>query len=392
MEESGWQGASCAARLDVRTLCVGMLLAGTAFSGAAASDRGDSKCISCLDGQIVCSPYAWKTLGSGEKAEIEAAMPGAYVRATIAGTSRISLVVDGETNAGCPAASMPVVEYSIDEKPFEVVPLTKTAGEYALPLGDKLDPALPHRVDVYFRASDLTNGRWTKTASRLRLVGFRVDSGATLSPTPSSAKRALGFGDSITEGVGGDGEFTSWQKIAVNNARATWFPMIAAALDAEYGQLGSGGQGMVRGLELPPLTETWSQFDSESSRLVEGKLVPAPDYIFCAMGTNDFEKVIDEDYGRWLREIRTAAPEAEIFCIIPPLQLHADEIEKAVDQRREAGDGRVHSIPTASIASEYRVNQGPTRMAYDGVHPSVYGQARLAALIATEVGKVLGGE
>lgn len=59
-------------------------------------------------------------------------------------------------------------------------------------------------------------------------------------------KRAIGYGDSITEGVGVDGLFTSWSLIGVNNARATWFPLVCAVLDCEYGQLGSGGWGMAQ--------------------------------------------------------------------------------------------------------------------------------------------------
>jgi lysophospholipase L1-like esterase len=312
------------------------------------------------------------------------------LRATFSAASQIALVIDREANAGCPPQSMPVVEYSIDEEPYKVASLTETSGEYLLILGDGLDPALPHRVEVIFRAADLTNGRWTKTASRLRLVGFQLNQGAEVEPTAVRPKRVIGFGDSITEGVGGDGKFTSWQKLQVNNARATWLPMVAGALDAEYGQLGSGGQGMVRALELPALTETWSRYDAESSRLIKGKLLPEPDYIFCAMGTNDFEAVITEQYLSWLLAVRNACPAAYIFCIVPPLQVHAGEIASAVATRREEGDTRVHLVETTSLADEYRANQGPTRLAYDGVHPSVYGQARLAALVAAKAGMVIG--
>ena len=57
-------------------------------------------------------------------------------------------------------------------------------------------------------------------------------------PRPRATEGAIAFGDSITEGVGVDGLFTSWQKLDVNNARETWFPIVCAALDCEYGQPG----------------------------------------------------------------------------------------------------------------------------------------------------------
>jgi lysophospholipase L1-like esterase len=346
--------------------------------------------ISCTDAQIVQAPYVWKTLASTRRPGLEAMMPGAYLRATFQGAKCIALVIDGDANAGCPAASMPVIEFSIDERPFETVQLSKTAGEYQLPVAAQLDPEQQHRVEIFYRAADLTNGRWTKTSSRLRLVGFELNPGAGVAPTPVRTKRAIGFGDSITEGVGADGEFTSWQKLEVNNARATWLPMVAAALDAEYGQLGSGGQGMVRGLELPPLSETWSKYDGETSRLKDGRLSPPPDFLFCAMGTNDFDKDITDAYLGWLQEIRNACPQAQVFCIVPPLQVHDREIGVAVERRRRDGDLRVHLVSTASLKNEFRANYGPTRLAHDGVHPSDIGQARLASLIAVEVGRALG--
>lgn len=355
----------------------------TAPASQAADGEGN-RFVSCFDEAVVRAPYVWKAIGAGETAAIEACMPGAYLRLTVNGSAEVALVVDGDANRGCPPVSMPVIEYSIDERPFTIVPLTRTAGRYAIPLTNDLDPALPHRVEVFFRAADLTNARWTKPASRLRVIGFEIGDGAKLVESSRRPKFALGFGDSITEGVGGDGLFTSWQKLEANNARATWLPLVAGALDAEYGQLGSGGQGMVRALELPALTETWSRFDSESSRLVDGKLSPQPDYIFCAMGTNDFETIITEDYTRWLRDVRQAAPNAHIFCIAPPLQVHADEIAAAVTSRRSEGDKRVHLISTAALAAEYRVGQGATRAAFDGVHPTVFGQAQLGALIASQ--------
>ena len=114
--------------------------------------------------------------------------------------------------------------------------------------------------------------------------------------SPRRLRKAIGFGDSITEGVGADGLFTSWQILGVNNARATWFPMICAALDCEYGQLGSGGLGMTRTLNLPPLPQVWHRYDATTSRLTGQLLLPEPDYVFCSLGTNDFEKDVTADY------------------------------------------------------------------------------------------------
>src|ERR1700730_1427509 len=108
------------------------------------------------------------------------------------------------------------------------------------------------------------------------------------------------------------------QSLGPNNARAAWFPVVCAALDCEYGQLGSGGQGMTRALEMPPLGQTWDRYDATTSRLTGGLLVPEPDYVFCGMGTNDFEKDISADYTAWLAAVRKACPHAHLFCVVPP--------------------------------------------------------------------------
>ncbi|BBO36453.1 hypothetical protein PLANPX_6065 [Lacipirellula parvula] len=358
---------------------------------AAGQEAKAHTTASPLSAEIVRSPYVWKTLSGTDAAPvIEAAMPGAYLRATVGKTTTIGLVVDGSGNAGCPADSMPVIEYSVDEQPFKIVPLTKHDARYVLPLAEGLDASRPHRVEVVFRAADLTAQRWTSPKTRLRIAGLELDRGGELLPTAARPKRAIGFGDSITEGVGVDGLFTSWQSLGVNSARTAWFPLVATALDCEYGQLGSGGQGMVRGLELPPLPETWSRFDSEASRLTGGRLDPQPDYVFCAMGTNDFEKNIAETYAAWLRDVRAACPTSQIFCVIPPLGVHDQEIRDAVAERRAAGDERVHVVETAALAPLFRAGQGATQLAADGVHPTLEGQGRLAALIAVAVAKADG--
>lgn len=348
------------------------------------------------DPDILLAPYVWKCSGTGFSARAEATMPGAYLRANFQRSASLSLAIDGTANQGCPAASMPVVEVSIDDGPYRTVPLTRTGELYNLSLGDKLDREAIHRLEFYFRAADLAQHRWTSPTAHLRIAALQLEPGGRLLPCPRRPKRAIIFGDSITEGVGVDGLFTSWQSLGVNNARCSWCPFVATALDCEYGQLGSGGQGMVATkLELPPLPITWDHYDAQTSRLSNGRLVPEPDCVFCAMGTNDYRPEdlakFQEAYVRWLAAVRQSCPTAQIFSIIPPLGTHRQEIAGAVVTRYRQGDTRVHWIDTAALKSGFVANR-PTRLAYDGVHPSLYGNALLSGLILAEVQKVLDGK
>jgi lysophospholipase L1-like esterase len=356
------------------------------------SAKPEAHIIAIDDAGLVMAPYVWKQSGKGNTGHAEAAMPGAYLRATFQSSTSVGLVVDGTANRGCPASSMPVIEYSIDEGEFKVGPLTRTEFNYTLDLFQGLDAAKPHRVEVVFRAADLLQDRWESSKAHLRVTGIALDQGGVLLPSPRRPKKAIGFGDSITEGVGADGLFTSWQSLGVNNARATWFPIVCAALDCEFGQLGSGGLGMTRTLNLPPLPRVWDHHDSATSRLIGGSLLPEPDYVFCSLGTNDFDKDITIDYTDWLITVRRACPNTRIFCVVPPLQVHRTEIQAAVASRNQARDRRVYLIETARLASGFRSGQGATQLGHDGVHPSQFGHAMLAAIIGDQVRAVLDRE
>ena len=85
--------------------------------------------------QILLAPYRLEAIRRRLAARAEAAMPGAYLKAAFRGSTSVGLVVDGSINRGCPAASMPVIEFSVDEGPFKVVPLTSDEASYVVPRG-----------------------------------------------------------------------------------------------------------------------------------------------------------------------------------------------------------------------------------------------------------------
>ena len=346
------------------------------------------------DAKIHWAPYVWKRLGAGPSARAEAAMPGAYVKTAFQGSASIRVLIDGTANNGCPAQAMPVVDFSIDRGAFQTVQLVRTGEVYPLSLGEGLDRTVAHHLELYFRAAGLGPKRWTDSTVHVRIAGFELNSGGSFLPCPVKPKRAIGFGDSITEGVCAEGLCEYYSNLLMNNARVTWFPLACNALDCEYGQLGTGGQGMVTtSMAIPPLPLTWDHYGPDSSRLSGGLLLPEPDYVFCAMGTNDYREdksliPIAEAYARWLASVRRACPNARVFCIVPPLGWQAADIRDAVAARNNAGDTKVHLIDTSPLWSSFST-KGPTQLAPDGVHPSVFGNAALGALIAVEVQKML---
>jgi hypothetical protein len=366
-------------------------------SSSTLSDQSEKKewtFVALGDANINYAPYVWKRTGSGRAARAEAAMPGAYFKAAFQGATAVRVLIDGTANDECPAPAMPVVDYSLDQGALKTVQLSKTGEVYSLSLGEGLDGGAAHRLEFYFRASCLGPRRWEASTVHLRIAGFELESGGSFIPSPTKPKRAIGFGDSITEGVCVEGLCPYYSNLLMNNARVTWFPIVCSVLNCEYGQLGSGGQGMVTAaMALPPLPQTWDRYDPSASRLTKGLLAPEPDYVFCAMGTNDYREdksllPIADAYIRWLASVRRACPHARIFCIVPPLGWQATDVAEAVAARNTSGDHRVFLIDTAPLRSSFST-AGATPLALDGVHPSVFGNAMLGALIAVEVQKIL---
>lgn len=351
---------------------------------------------------IMLAPYVWRRMGAAAEARIEANMPGAYIRAACTGAKEISLVVCGSGNAGCPTAAMPVIEYSVDRGPFRMLQLTGTDDEYRVPLMEGADVRTPHQVDVFFRSARLAKERWTSSRYSLRIAGFELNDGASMAPVARRPKNAIAYGDSITEGVYSDLAVLEpgtafYGNLAHNNARTTWFPIVCEALGCEYGQVGTGGQGMVVShLQMPPLPDTWDHHDAGHPRLVGGRFVPEPDYVFCEMCTNDFLNEsgtyrhldVTEACTRWLGSLRGACPHALVFCIVPPLGWHDKELARVVSICRERGDERVYLIETAALRHLFRVD-APTQIACDGVHPHGHGNALLGALVVAEAQKAI---
>ncbi len=227
-------------------------------------------------------------------------------------------------------------------------------------LAEGLGPG-EHTCELHLRAATLV-ARWRSSGPRLRIAAIEITDGATLAPAPQRRLRILGYGDSITEGVGVDAHFTTWEDLRPNNALGTWLPIIADALEAEYGQLGTGGQGIGRAVEIPALADAWHLYDdSGQSRLVEGRLQPEPDLILSNMGTNDIEDP-SEACLRWCVAVRAAAlagadraggSDQRLLAAVPHRRLGA--------RRRAAGDANCHLIdcPEAVFAAPVHGGASP---------------------------------
>ena len=172
------------------------------------------------DPAIFFSDYNWIRTG----ATASTANPGAFLRASFSGGS-LALLVDGTALAGQSVK----LRYSVDDRSMGfILPNATAAGAGATPIALPV-PALAggrsrHTLELILYASNQQADRWhggTKGGggAYLVLAGLRLDGGAGLAPPPVVLpKRALVFGDSITEGT--NAQLYDYDRDACGRARA----------------------------------------------------------------------------------------------------------------------------------------------------------------------------
>jgi lysophospholipase L1-like esterase len=316
--------------------------------------------------------------------------PGAYFKTTFTGASA---ALDIEMNQAR-EYQLPKVGWSIDDGPLQSMQLQK--GDREIQLASHLKAGI-HSVWFIYQASDANQDRWNVPIAALKIYGIRPDHGEKiLSPMGNSAKkskRIVFYGDSITEGawiLGNSdrligGQYVDWVDYA--DAALGWPRAVAAALDAEYGVCAFGGSSWIAPTHpfVPPLPESWSFYFANHSRLVNGRLLPAPDYVIVNMGTNDRDRQTTVAIRSWLTQIRQAVGrETEVFIIVPFGQMNRKAIEDSLAGLTDLS--HTHKIdlgPQAALGLDQYGH--PSLVSFDGLHPKASATAKYAA----EVTKII---
>jgi lysophospholipase L1-like esterase len=317
--------------------------------------------------------------------------PGSYLRAAFTGSSAgldfdISSIKHG---------IRPKLRWSIDNQPFQTAVLKPDATR--LMLAEGLNEGSHHLV-LYLAASDANYDRWRSPEEAIKLKGLVLnDGGKGEQDIRLSAKRALFFGDSITEGawvLGRSnhvvaGKYVDW--VAHSDATQAWPRLLAAALDAEYGTCGSGGMSWLRTSHsgIPPLPDSWSFHYENHSRLSDArKLSPSPDYVIVNMGTNDGEKDTTGAIEKWLNDIRAAVrPDTAIFVVVPFGQMNRTSLNGAV---AAVADPHTRLIDLGVRRAAGLNHYGePTLVSLDGLHPSAEASGIYAASLAAALSRLL---
>lgn len=334
-----------------------------------------------LNNAALCwSPGNWDDYGT-HKQSITA---GAYLKTSFTGVTSISVNLDMSAivASGIAANLYPVIRTVIDGYIYSDAQLTSATTSVTrtgLSTG-------AHTLEFFIRAIDTGMARWTG-ANGIRVKSLTIPAGGTFFAPTVRGKRMEYHGDSITEGWLAPGPLN-------NNALHTAVPMIAQALNAEYGQIGFSGQGYdLSGGSRPAFRTSALYYSDTRSRLVGGLLSPMPDYICVEHGTNGTTtqahvlEVIDN--------FRTAAPQARIFMMVPANGRARSPITSAVAAR--AADTKLHLIDLGT-AYQAGIGQGGAAtgvanlFASDALHRNLLSNAIVASGFTAKIQAAMGGE
>lgn len=239
-----------------------------------------------------------------------------------------------------------------------------------------------HRVWVVLKSADEHQPRWKPPlVAALVVTGLEAPGGRFLRPPRKRELILEAIGDSITEGILAvrRGRLSEWTEIA--DSRATYAFRTAMALGAEPRIIGFGRQGVTIGGNggVPPVGLAYP-FVCDQEPAADR---PA-DIVVINQGSNDHgARSIEHGYLNLIRLVRSRSPGAEVFCLVPFAQVHADSVRRAVASARAAGDDHVHLVETAGWLD-------PKTDTTDGVHPNLKGHEKATARLTEVIRQRLG--
>jgi hypothetical protein len=381
---------------------------------------------------------------------------GAYLKLAFRSSASVSLLLQPPDATAVANASAAVqfmtVAYSVDNGERLLAPVWTNTSRLALASGLPADDsdARPHTLTLYIYNSRQGANRWADPANAgaragaLLVRGVALDDGAVaLAPAALQLrpKRALFLGDSITEGVAAQ---CTWAPtchapkgsadLCANAGTKSWVHATAAAMQAEFSQVGFGGLGWVvgGGGGVPPLFTPGNDALSSWNKVYAGhaRSFAGLDYIFVLHATNDgLRGAGGQDPGKvaeaaegWLAAVRAAAgPTTAIFLAVPfggfggvnrpvgALKAAFDAYKASPSGQRDARTFFVDLGRDAAIGLEcfgndptlipaYGSRCGRSEAGCGGIHPrggttTIARDAELGAMLAVSAtGALLGGK
>lgn len=237
--------------------------------------------------------------------------------------------------------------------------------------------------------------------------GFIIEKDAEIIKSPRQVHTLEFIGDSITAGAMNDGILTSANYNEIGDNDASYGPVLARMIGAEYSVVAKSGQGVAINYgERPPFTMphaadlyNWTFFSNgfeNNNPEWDANNFPV-EAVFVAYGANDFltpyekpnETHFKREYKRIIRNIRIKNGNIPIICLIVPshitLPVAYKYISDAVNELKILGDNNINYIEI----NKNRPLLSPNEFIGDNVHPTKEGSKKVAEFLLPKVKKLL---
>ena len=307
--------------------------------------------------------------------------PGSYNKLGFTGTS-IALLL----NAGFMTGESRVIRWRVDGGEWEDYRFGLAETQIVLASGLA---NTTHSLEIWYNGCDPTQTIWDATPIMgLVVLGYAIDSTkASAAPTLKTG-RALCYGDSTAYGINSAGSGANTDPTQHDAQAGSPASYLMGLLDTEMAIVGFGSQGYGKaGLAGVPrvfddtdgTADAWDLIYPGRSRLSGGLLSPMPDRIFLTFGTADYTngggaestaQRMEDGLAAFLPALRTAAPDAAIYVVIPPCltRVATDHTARrdAIIAGFDAGAGAKTLKGTSGDVTVYR---GGTDLAAYLIHP-----------------------
>lgn len=301
---------------------------------------------------------------------------GAYFRFGFSGASagNVVLNVDCSSLSAITSVNRPILMSSVDGAAPTETTLTSATTTVTL-----ATTTASGTVKVWLKGIGTNSGggdRWTTPTLAVKVTSLTIPAAASMVATTAKTRKMLVFGDSLAEGTA---TLSNTHDNTGQDGSQIWGALLADALDAEVAIVGCDTQGWSQsGIDnVPAFSSAWNLHTAGLSRLTSSLIDPQPDVIVINHGKNG--TFTTGTVTSTLAAIRAAAPSAKIYVVVTFDQTNASSITGAT--MPDANCKVVNLGTVLGVSGSWWLT--------DGIHPSVRGHARLAAMLAKAIGSDL---
>jgi hypothetical protein len=325
------------------------------------------------------SPYNWVCRADS----ISTTVNGASAALKFKGTRQVAMQVTTDNLTTKVPGRFPIIAWSVNGGVAQTHQIVANEAPVVLSSG-VADP----RIELYLKGMSPFEDSFSGDVpgNALKITGFAVDAGGSITPTALPDKVWLNIGDSIMSGDGaayakGQGRPPDDAWAASEDGRASYGYLLAKQFGYREARIAYGGYNWGGGMAgVPALDTLIDQRTSTVSRLVGTKLSPSPAVVLVNLGENGAPAAAAVTQA--LVKLRSRVSQATTILVMIPISGQARaEVTQAFNTYIDSSkDGNAHLIDLKQVAFD----------TCDGQHPTAAGHLKIYQTALPLLEKTLG--